>query len=82
MEEWPFDEQFNHWWDTNDMTQVINPFNDDTPAYWAWEGWIAGRKAEREACAKVCENWTRTPETTGMELTLCAVAIRARGQHE
>lgn len=35
--------------------------------------------AEREACAKVCENWTRIPETTGMELTLAAAAIRARG---
>jgi predicted kinase len=36
--------------------------------------------AEREACAKVCENWTQTPETTGMELALCAAAIRARGE--
>ena len=36
--------------------------------------------AERESCAKVCEDWTRTPETTGMELSLCAKAIRARGQ--
>ena len=35
-------------------------------------------KVEREACAKVCEDWTRTPETTGMELSLCATAIRAR----
>lgn len=40
----------------------------------------AGRKEEREACAKVCEDWTRTPETTGMELSLCAKAIQARGQ--
>ena len=37
------------------------------------------RADEREACAKVCENWTQTPETTGMELALCATAIRARG---
>ena len=36
--------------------------------------------AEREACAKVCENWTQTPETTGMELALCATAIRNRGK--
>jgi hypothetical protein len=35
--------------------------------------------AEREACAKVCENWTQPPEATGMELALCAAAIRARG---
>jgi Ser/Thr protein kinase RdoA (MazF antagonist) len=38
------------------------------------------RADEREACAKVCENWTQTPETTGMELALCAIALRARGQ--
>ena len=38
------------------------------------------RADEREACAKVCENWTQTPETTGMELALCAAAIRARGE--
>jgi hypothetical protein len=38
------------------------------------------RADEREACAKVCENWTQTPETTGMELALCAAAIRARGK--
>jgi hypothetical protein len=38
------------------------------------------RSDEREACAKVCENWTQTPETTGMELALCAAAIRARGE--
>ena len=42
-------------------------------------GWNYGVDAEREACAKVCDDWTRTPETTGMELTLCAAAIRARG---
>jgi hypothetical protein len=36
------------------------------------------RADEREACAKVCENWTQTPETTGMELALCATAIRAK----
>ena len=40
----------------------------------------AGMKVEREACARLCEDWTRTPETTGMELSLCAKAIRARGQ--
>lgn len=37
------------------------------------------RADEREACAKVCENFTRTPETNGLELTLSATAIRARG---
>lgn len=40
----------------------------------------AAVKAERIACARLCEDWTRTPETTGMELSLCATAIRARGK--
>jgi hypothetical protein len=45
-------------------------------------GWNYGVDAEREACAKVCDDWARTPETTGMELTLCAAAIRARGNND
>jgi hypothetical protein len=43
----------------------------------AFEAFV--RADEREACAKVCENWTQTPETTGMELALCTTAIRNRG---
>ena len=46
---------FNRWWDEDDLTTQGNPFTDGTPAYWAWEGWCAGVKAERDACAKVCE---------------------------
>lgn len=38
----------------------------------------AAKTEEREACARACENHTRTPETNGIELTLCAAAIRAR----
>ena len=37
------------------------------------------RADQREIDAAVCENWTRTPETTGMELALCATAIRNKG---
>ena len=48
-------EEFNNWWDKDVLTED-NPFNGGTPAYWAWEGWCAGVKAEREACAKVCED--------------------------
>ena len=46
-------EEFNKWWDEDLLTED-NPFVDSTPAYWAWEGWCAAVKAEREACAKVC----------------------------
>ena len=47
-------EEFNKWWD-NDLLTQNNPYVDGTPAFWAWEGWCAAVKAEREACAKVCE---------------------------
>jgi hypothetical protein len=47
---------FNQWWDEDDLTTQGNPFTDGTPAFWAWEGWCAGVKAEREACATVCDD--------------------------
>ena len=33
--------------------------------------------AERERCAKVCENFTKMPEISGLQLTLVAEEIRA-----
>ena len=69
---------FNKWWDEDDLTTQGNPFADGTPSYWAWEGWNAGVKTEREACAKVCETeWSNVAERIYGEE--CAVAIRARG---
>ena len=47
-------EEFNTWWNEDLLTEN-NPYVEGTAAYWAWEGWCAGVKAEREACAKVCE---------------------------
>jgi len=67
--------EFNKWWNEDLLTED-NPFVDGTPAFWAWEGWCAAVKVEREACAKVCEkegvwsNWFQAD---------CAAAIRARG---
>lgn len=46
--------EFNKWWNEDLLTEE-NPFVDSTPAYWAWEGWCAGVKAEREACAQLSE---------------------------
>ena len=82
--------EFNKWWNEDLLTED-NPFVDGTPAYWAWEGWCAGVKAEREACAKVCEKaiasiWEYSPEDvkhTGTNVcNNLAAAIRARGTHE
>jgi len=42
--------EFNEWWD-GDLLTEDNPFVENTAAYWAWEGWCAGVKAERQACA-------------------------------
>lgn len=45
---------------------------------WAcwWDAWLAGAKAEREECAKVCDA-EATVEGIAQK---CAAAIRARGQ--
>lgn len=40
--------EFNTWWNEDLLTEN-NPYVDGTPAYWAWEGWCAGGKAERNS---------------------------------
>ena len=74
--------EFNKWWDEDDLTTKGNNFVDGTPAYWAWEGWCAAVKVEREACAKVCD--ARAIEYDGFSAEQnasekLAAAIRARG---
>jgi hypothetical protein len=64
-------EEFNNWWNTGESL-TNNPYEPDSAAFWAWEGWCAAVKAEREACAKVAFNAKTYIEA--------AAAIRARGQ--
>jgi hypothetical protein len=71
------DEQFNVWWDTDDMLPA-NPYTDDTPIWWAWEGWCAGRRAEREACAVLCDGIMRENQWTPP--FICAQEIRRRSR--
>jgi hypothetical protein len=61
--------EFNDWWNKDLLTED-NPYVEGTPAFWAWEGWLAGVNAKREACAKLIEEngWYEA-----------AAAIRARG---
>jgi hypothetical protein len=66
-------DQFNSWWNSDDLLKD-NPYRIYTPAYWAWEGWCAAIKAEREECAKLCE------EPGWNAANWCAKQIRARGQ--
>ena len=68
---------FNHWWNEGEVSPGDNPYTHETAAYWAWEGWQAGAKAEREACAKVVENYAGAWDDQGYAL---AQAIRARGE--
>lgn len=70
-DKYPTDSEFNEWWNGDNLTKD-NPYRKSVPAYWAWEGWLAGRKAEREACAQIAFN-----ANTYLE---AAAAIRARGE--
>ena len=69
-------DEFNTWWHNGEAPNN-NPYEPDSAAYWAWEGWCAGVAAEREACAQVAEDMLRfyTQAVTGVPQ-----AIRARGQ--
>jgi hypothetical protein len=42
--------QFNEWWDSDELLDD-NPYELESALFWAWEGWQAGVKREREACA-------------------------------
>lgn len=77
-------EKFNKWWNGDNLTKD-SLYRKNSPAYWAWEGWIAGVKAEREACALVCEQPIDEIQITDdcseiryMDGKECAEAIRAR----
>jgi len=92
-------EDFNKWWDSDAVTRDAscgrwdadnipknNPYSVDTPVYWAWEGWQAGVDAEREACAKVCDDLPVPPYVSDNDAHIwdltcvdCAEAIRERG---
>lgn len=65
--------EFDNWWNKDLLTED-NPHVDGTPAFWAWEGWVAGVNAEREACAKYLDD-----QNTAMTDKLAA-EIRERGQ--
>ena len=77
MTNWQIPPGFNDWWD-GEVEHPENPFEKDTPAYWAWEGWMAGSAAEREACAQIVE--AVDSHANPMTANDCAAAIRARGQ--
>lgn len=72
-------EGFNDWWNS-EVEQAHNPYEQNSAAYWAWLGWVAGAAHEREKCAKVCENLSVmqvSPEYKEGARD-CAEVIRAR----
>jgi hypothetical protein len=77
-------EEFNKWWNEDLLTED-NHYVEGTAAYWAWEGWCAAVKVEREACAKVCDEYSATGKIEEFDRgwLACAkntaAAIRARG---
>jgi Tfp pilus assembly protein PilV len=74
------DKEFSKWWNADQgYDGVTNPYRSDSAVYWAWEGWQAAVKAEREACANVAdEHMDGTPEWNSAANNI-ASAIRARG---
>ena len=67
--------EFNKWWDDDRLTQT-NPYREDSPAFWAWEGWQAGVKAEREACCMTIYGMCASDNNAFQMVE----AIRARGE--
>ena len=40
---------FLDWWHDVDVWTEENPYEEETPQWWAWEGFMVGVKAERRA---------------------------------
>ena len=67
----------------NTLCNPLAPAMEQSRSAWD-DGYESGRLAEREACAKVCEELTFSKAGPSVEARrqrlLCAAAIRARGQ--
>lgn len=68
-------DDFNNWWNDNVFTKN-NPYTNDTPAFWAWEGWHAAIAAERK---KFCSDLAGLHDVYSLQ---SVGGIRARGQHD
>ena len=71
-------EDFNKWWDSEGIAED-NSYREGSPVFWAWEGWQAAIKAEREACAKLMGELTCMGDAKEC-FEVAATYIRARGQ--
>jgi len=39
--------EFDDWWDGDELTKT-NPYDEGSPVWWAWEGWLAATKRMQE----------------------------------
>jgi hypothetical protein len=72
-------EEFNTWCD-NDLLTQTNPYLDGTPVYWAWEGWQAGIRAERERIFQELLRMHENTKGTHNYFLHAVGTIRARGE--
>ena len=81
--------EFKKWWESEALL-VENPYEPDSPAYWAWEGWREGSRRERSECARICYLYSndfgestklspREREVAAKAADICQDAIRERG---
>ena len=54
---------FSDWWNEGLVAPGNNPYRHESAAYWAWEGWQAGTKAEREACAAFLDEYAKRDQS-------------------
>lgn len=73
--------EFDKWWDneTSIEPHPTNNYRKDSAAYWAYQGWMYGVAAEREACAQIAKLVAREIDDTNGTATYIAAAIRAQG---
>jgi hypothetical protein len=79
-------EDFNKWWNYDGIAEE-NSYREGSPVFWAWEGWQAAVKAEREAYQHRIDTLhhmytlvsQQRDELMAQQRAQCE-AIRARGQ--
>lgn len=72
--------EFRKWWvGTDTARHPTNKIRADSAMYWAYEGWVRGVEAEREACADFLEHGFIDDDDHHL---LYAGEIRARGDKQ
>ena len=77
--------EFLDWWNGDELSED-NPYREDSPLYWAWEGFLVGLRVEREACAKLAEEQLRNTNAMNSMPPMSQAAwaiwttIKARGE--